>query len=41
MMNLSIAEAIAESLVRSRFNMIIPDSFLDISNPPEAATLEA
>ncbi|MDO5320216.1 MAG: glycosyl hydrolase 115 family protein [bacterium] len=40
-MNLSIAEAVAESLVRCRFNMIIPDSFLNISNPPEAAILEA
>jgi hypothetical protein len=31
---------IAEALVRSRFNLIIPASFIDILNPPEAALVE-
>lgn len=31
---------IAEALVRSRFNLIIPASFVDIMNPPEAALVE-
>jgi hypothetical protein len=34
-------EAVAEALVRSRFNLIIPASFIDILNPPEAALVEA
>ena len=40
-MNLSVAEAIAEALVRCRMNLVIPDSFVNISNPPEAAILAA
>ena len=31
---------IAEALVRSRCNLIIPASFIDIMNPPEAALVE-
>ncbi len=32
-----VMRAIAEALVRSRFNLIIPASFIDILNPPEEA----
>ena len=39
-MSVETAEAIAEALVRSRFNMVIPDSFVNVSNPPEAAILD-
>ncbi len=38
--NREVMRAVAESLVRSRFNLIIPASFIDILNPPEAALLE-
>jgi hypothetical protein len=39
--NVKAMEAVAEALVRSRFNLIIPASFVDILNPPEAALVEA
>jgi len=32
--------AVAEALVRSRFNLIIPASFVDILNPPEEALVQ-
>ena len=35
-----VMRAVAEALVRSRFNLIIPASFVDIMNPPEAALVE-
>ena len=35
--NRDVMRAVVESLVRSRFNLIIPASFIDILNPPEAA----
>lgn len=38
--NRDVMRAVAESLVRSRCNLIIPASFVDILNPPEAALLE-
>lgn len=38
--NREVMRAVAESLVRSRCNLIIPASFVDILNPPEAALLE-
>jgi hypothetical protein len=38
--NREVIRAVAEALVRSRFNLIIPASFVDILNPPEAALLE-
>ncbi len=33
-------ERVAEALVRCRFNLIIPASFIDIRNPPEAALID-
>lgn len=39
-MSLSTAEAVAEALVRCRFNMVIPGSFINIANPPEKALLD-
>ncbi len=36
-----VMDQVAEALVRSRFNLIIPASFIDILNPPEAALVEA
>ncbi|MBC8126061.1 MAG: glycosyl hydrolase 115 family protein, partial [Gloeobacteraceae cyanobacterium ES-bin-144] len=38
--NPMIMRAVAESLVRSRCNMIIPASFIDILNPPEKVLLD-
>ena len=38
--NVKAMEAVAEALVRSRFNLIIPASFIDIMNAPEAALVE-
>lgn len=35
-----VGRHIAEALVRSRCNLIIPASFVDIMNPPEAALVE-
>lgn len=35
-----VIRAVAEALVRSRFNLIIPASFVDIMNPPEEALLQ-
>ncbi|MBL9204229.1 MAG: glycosyl hydrolase 115 family protein [Opitutaceae bacterium] len=35
-----VMQAIAESLVRSRCNLIIPASFIDILNPPEEALVQ-
>jgi hypothetical protein len=35
-----VIRAVAEALVRSRFNLTIPASFVDILNPPEAALVE-
>lgn len=35
-----VMRAVAEALVRSRFNLIIPASFVDIMNPPEEALLQ-
>ncbi|MDO8542078.1 MAG: glycosyl hydrolase 115 family protein [Opitutaceae bacterium] len=35
-----VVRHIAEALVRSRCNLIIPASFVDILNPPEAALIE-
>jgi len=37
----STMDAVAEALVRSRFNLIIPASFIDIMNPPEEALVQA
>ncbi|MFO7937837.1 MAG: glycosyl hydrolase 115 family protein [Kiritimatiellia bacterium] len=39
--NVKAMEMVAEALVRSRFNLIIPASFIDIMNPPEKALLDA
>ncbi len=38
--NGSVMEKIAETLVRCRFNLIIPADLLDVSNPVEAALVE-
>jgi len=38
--NREVMAHIAEALVRSRCNLIIPASFIDIMNPPEAALVE-
>ena len=38
--NREAMRAVVEALVRSRFNLIIPASFIDILNPPEAALVE-
>lgn len=38
--NREAMRAVAEALVRSRFNLIIPASFIDILNPPERALVE-
>lgn len=38
--NLDVMRAVVESLVRCRCNLIIPASFIDILNPPEAAIIE-
>jgi len=38
--NRAALRAVAEALVRCRFNLIIPASFIDILNPPEAALVE-
>ena len=38
--NRDVMRAVAEALVRSRFNLIIPASFVDIMNPPEAALVQ-
>ena len=35
-----VMRAVAEALVRSRFNLIIPASFVDILNPPEEALVQ-
>lgn len=35
-----VMQAIAESLVRSRCNLIIPASFIDLFNPPEEALVQ-
>lgn len=35
-----VMRAVAEALVRSRFNLIIPASFVDIMNPPEEALMQ-
>jgi hypothetical protein len=35
-----VMQAVAEALVRSRFNLIIPASFVDILNPPEEALVQ-
>lgn len=39
-MNREAMRAVVEALVRSRCNLIIPSSFIDILNPPEAALVE-
>jgi len=39
--NVKAMDALAEALVRSRFNLIIPASFIDIMNPPEEALVKA
>lgn len=39
-MNREVMRAIAEALVRSQFNLIIPASFVDIMNPPEEALVQ-
>jgi hypothetical protein len=39
--NREAMERVAEALVRSRFNLIIPASFIDIQNPPEKALVDA
>ena len=38
--NREVMRAIAEALVRSRFNLIIPATFVDIMNPPEEALVQ-
>ena len=38
--NREVLRAVVEALVRSRCNLIIPASFIDILNPPEAALVE-
>lgn len=38
--NREVMRAVAEALVRSRFNLIIPASFVDIMNPPEEALVQ-
>ena len=38
--NREVMRAVAEALVRSRFNLIIPASFVDILNPPEEALVQ-
>jgi len=38
--NLEAMKAVVGALVRSRCNLIIPSSFIDILNPPEAALVE-
>ncbi len=38
--NREAMRAVVEALVRSRFNLIIPASFIDILNPPERALVE-
>ncbi len=38
--NRETMRAVAEALVRCRFNLIIPASFIDILNPPEAALVD-
>jgi hypothetical protein len=38
--NREAMRAVVEALVRSRFNLIIPASFIDILNPPEAALVQ-
>lgn len=38
--NREVMWAVAEALVRSRFNLIIPASFVDILNPPEEALVQ-
>lgn len=38
--NHGVMRALVESLVRSGYNLIIPASFIDILNPPEAAIVE-
>jgi hypothetical protein len=38
--NREAMRAVAEALVRSRFNLIIPASFVDIMNPPEEALVK-
>lgn len=38
--NREVMRAVAEALVRSRCNLIIPASFVDILNPPEEALLQ-
>ena len=39
--NVKAMDILAEALVRSRFNLIIPASFIDIMNPPEEALVKA
>jgi hypothetical protein len=39
--NVKALEAVVDALVRSRCNLIIPASFIDILNPPEAALVDA
>ncbi len=39
-MNREAMRAVVEALVRSRCNLIIPSSFIDILNPPEAALVD-
>ncbi|MDA3926499.1 MAG: glycosyl hydrolase 115 family protein [Kiritimatiellae bacterium] len=39
--NVKAMDVLAEALVRSRFNLIIPASFIDIMNPPEEALVKA
>ena len=38
--NTEVMERIAEALVRARYNLIIPASFINIANPPEAALVD-
>ncbi|MBR5175299.1 MAG: glycosyl hydrolase 115 family protein [Bacteroidales bacterium] len=38
--NQDIMEKLAEALVRSRYNLIIPASFINVANPPEKALVD-